>query len=74
MSPESPIYFSAESTAQAKAFVASAIVGLSAIQRLGVEITDNLEKSSLATEFFDNEKEALDLAAEEYRKFSNRSA
>ncbi len=53
-------------------FVASALVGMTAIQKVGIEITGILKKSSFATKFFDNEKEAMDWAAEEYKKFANR--
>lgn len=53
-------------------FVASALVGLSEIQKAGIEITGALRKSTFATEFFDDEKEAMDWAAAEYKKFTNR--
>ena len=46
---------------------------MSAIQKAAVEITGALKRSSYATKFFDSEEEAMDWAAEEYKKFVNRS-
>lgn len=53
-------------------FVASALVGMNAIQKAAIEITGALKKLNFVTEFFENQKEALDWAAEEYRKLANQ--
>jgi len=66
---ESVTYIAKIQKAMDGTFVASALVGLSAIQRAGIEITGILKKSSFETKFFADEKEALDWAAEEYKKF-----
>jgi hypothetical protein len=52
-------------------FIASALVGLSDIQKSGIEIAGALKKSRFSTKFFDSEKEAIDWVVEEYRKFTN---
>jgi len=49
-------------------FIASALVGMSAIQKAGIEITGCVTKSGFVTRFFDTQEEAMDWAAEEYRK------
>jgi hypothetical protein len=51
-------------------FVASALVGMSAIQRAGIEITGSISKSGFQTRFFDTPEEAMDWAAEEYKKIN----
>ncbi len=49
-------------------FVATAIVGLSAIQKAGLQISNTLQKTNVATEFFDNEREAVDWVVERHNK------
>ena len=53
-------------------FVATAVVGMSAIQKAAIEITGALKKSSFVTGFFENQEDAVDWVAEEYKKFANR--
>ncbi len=50
-------------------FVANALVGLSPIQKAAVEITGALKKLSFEHKFFDSQEEAMDWAAEVYKKF-----
>ena len=53
-------------------FIASANVGMSATQKAAIEITDALKASHFPYKFFDDEKEAMDWAAEQYKKFADR--
>ena len=55
-------------------FIASGVVGMSRIQRIGIDITRSLKKLSFVNEFFDSEAEAMDWAAQEYKKFANQHA
>ncbi len=50
-------------------FVASAIVGMTAIQKAVYQISIGPQKSKISTEFFHNQVEAMDWAAKEYKKF-----
>ncbi len=49
-------------------FIASALVGMSAIQKAGIEITGSVTKSGFTTRFFDDQEEAMDWAVAEYTK------
>ncbi len=53
-------------------FVACAIVGMHGLQKYIVEITEALNNSNFRSKFFDHENEAMDWAAEQYKKFANR--
>ena len=57
--------------AMAGTFVASALVGMTDFQRMGLEITGALSRSGFATKYFDDEKEAMDWVAGVYRKVVN---
>jgi hypothetical protein len=56
-----------------RTFIASGVVGMSNIQKMAIDITRSIKKLSFVNEFFDSDKEALDWAAEEYKKFANRA-
>jgi hypothetical protein len=61
-------YISRIQKAMEGTFVASALVGMTAMQRTGIEIGNVLKKSSFTTKFFDDEKEAMDWASDVYKK------
>ena len=44
---------------------------MSDIQKMAIDITRSLKKLSFVNEFFDEGIEAMDCAAEEYKKFAN---
>lgn len=52
-------------------FIASAVVGMTKIQQMCIDITRSLKKLSFVNEFFENQEEALDWVAEEHKKFAN---
>ncbi len=52
-------------------FVASAVVGMTEIQRMAIDITRSLRKFSFVNEFFGSQAEAMDWAAGEYKKLVN---
>ena len=54
-------------------FVAYALVGMSGVQASAIKINRALRNSSIATEFFDNDKDAMDWVADKYKTFANRT-
>lgn len=52
-------------------FIANALVGLNPIQKAAIEITGALKKLSFEHKFFDSQEEAMDWAAEVYKKFKS---
>ncbi len=52
-------------------FIANALVGLNSIQKAAIEITGALKKLSFEHKFFDTQEEAMDWAAEVYKKFKS---
>jgi hypothetical protein len=53
-------------------FIASAVVGMTEIQKMAIDISRSLRKLSFINEFFENQKDAMDWAAGEYKKFVNQ--
>jgi hypothetical protein len=72
MDEDSVKYLSKIQKAMDGTFVASALVGMSAVQKTAVEITGALNKSSFTTKFFNSREEAIDWITEEYEKFDRR--
>lgn len=52
------------------AFIASAIVGMTEIQKMAIDISRSLKKLSFVNEFFDSEAEAMDWAVEQHKNFA----